>query len=541
MIRSYCLFLLTLSCSLAFAQFTPVNSGFPPLGVARADWGDYDNDGDLDCVVIGYDVNNYMVHSQYTRIWKNSGDGSFSVINPGLLNICGGSVEWGDYDNDGSLDIVMTGTSGYQSTATYNAFVCHNNGNDSFTSYNAGLTSMTGTATWGDYDNDGWVDIIQAGMGPYSQLSNHLLHNNRNNTFSLTNSFNPPIQGPPEWGDYDNDGDLDILISGSIYGSPYRLAKIYRNDDNALFTDINAVIEPRAGSSAWGDYDNDGDLDILLCGVCGSLSSDVASRVYRNDGGNIFTDIGAGLQGIGQGSALWGDFDGDGDLDILITGTISTTYYPPGYTVWYDNLFTRIYRNDYNAINTPPTPPTNLQASSDGTYITFSWTSSTDTQTLGNGLNYALRIGTSSGACDILSPMSDAAGYRKVAKRGYVNGNCSWRIKASVLSGEIPYFWSVQAIDGAYAGSSFATEAIFVNTPLAPDTPSNITISRNGAEVVLDWDDVDNATNYHIYYSSEPDVIMNDWTELGFTESSMFTDSPTTGNHRFYKVTANNE
>lgn len=68
------------------------------------------------------------------------------------------------------------------------------------------------------------------------------------------------------WCDYDNDGDLDILIAGE--DGPFDLTtKIYRNDGNETFTDINAnVIGVNLGSVAWGDYDNDGDADILICG-----------------------------------------------------------------------------------------------------------------------------------------------------------------------------------------------------------------------------------------------------------------------------------
>ncbi len=66
---------------------------------------------------------------------------------------------------------------------------------------------------------------------------------------------------------------------------------------------------------AWGDYDNDGDLDILLTGSFGGP----VARVYRNTGG-AFVDIGAGLTGVQNGSVAWGDYDNDGDLDILLTG-----------------------------------------------------------------------------------------------------------------------------------------------------------------------------------------------------------------------------
>ena len=75
------------------------------------------------------------------------------------------------------------------------------------------------------------------------------------------------------------------------------------------------------GSVAWGDFDNDGDLDILLTGE--SASGDI-SKIYRNNGNSTFTDINAGLPSIYYGSVAWGDFDNDGYLDILLTGYSST-------------------------------------------------------------------------------------------------------------------------------------------------------------------------------------------------------------------------
>ncbi|MDO8834678.1 MAG: VCBS repeat-containing protein, partial [Vicinamibacterales bacterium] len=94
------------------------------------------------------------------------------------------------------------------------------------------------------------------------------------------------------WGDYDNDGDLDILLTGEYaFGAP--ISRVYRNDGGS-FVDIAAGLEGvRDSSVAWGDYDNDGDLDILLTG---EGASGYVSRVYRNDGGS-FVDIAAGLEG----------------------------------------------------------------------------------------------------------------------------------------------------------------------------------------------------------------------------------------------------
>ena len=116
-----------------------------------------------------------------------------------------------------------------------------------------------------------------------------------------------------DWGDYDGDGDLDLLVRGTEAENP-RTA-IYRNDGNGTFTDIGATLSADFGQGAveWGDYDADGDLDfIVLTGQ--------ETLVYRNDGNGTFTDIAAGLTDVAIGSVDWVDYDRDGALDLLVTG-----------------------------------------------------------------------------------------------------------------------------------------------------------------------------------------------------------------------------
>ncbi len=118
------------------------------------------------------------------------------------------------------------------------------------------------------------------------------------------------------WGDYDNDGDLDLLITG--WTGSDRIARVYRNDGAATFTDIVAGLIPvESGAVAWVDIDADGDLDIVLTGM--GASGPVA-RVYRNASGT-FSDAGsAGLPGVAYESVAAGDCDNDGDLDLIVTG-----------------------------------------------------------------------------------------------------------------------------------------------------------------------------------------------------------------------------
>jgi uncharacterized repeat protein (TIGR01451 family) len=295
--------------------FTDINAGLVGFQQGDAAWGDYDNDGDLDILLTGW-----AGADTVTQVWRNNGDDTFTNINAGLPGGGDGSVAWGDYDNDGDLDILLTG---YDS-AIFNAVsqVWRNNGDDTFSDINAGLPGLnSGAAAWGDYDDDGDLDILLAGDNAaiFSSVS-EIWRNNGDGTFGYVDAGLTGISsGSVAWGDYDNDGDLDIVLTGQS-GTDTRVSQVWRNNEDDTFTDINAGLTAlQSGSVAWGDYDNDGDLDILLTGWTGT-DDNYASQVWRNNGDATFTDIDAGLPGVGVGPSVWGDYDGDGDLDILLTG-----------------------------------------------------------------------------------------------------------------------------------------------------------------------------------------------------------------------------
>lgn len=276
-------------------NFSDTNADLPTVGSGSAAWGDYDNDGDLDILITGSSQSG----SNIAKIYRNNGTGNFSEVNAGLIGVFNSSATWGDYNNDGKLDILLAGNTGWQNVARVYA----NNGNSIFSDVNANITGI-GSTSWGDYDNDGFLDIL---------IGATIYHNNGNNTFS---NINAGLTGgdTSSWGDYDNDGDLDVLLTGELN------TKVYRNDGNGIFSNIvNNLISVYDASSVWGDYDNDGDLDILVTGSG-------ISKIYNNDGNSIFTDIDAGLIGLFyHGDAAWGDYDNDGDLDIITTGLTDTT------------------------------------------------------------------------------------------------------------------------------------------------------------------------------------------------------------------------
>jgi uncharacterized repeat protein (TIGR01451 family) len=318
-----------------FVTDTVASQNLTGVAYGSVAWGDYDGDGDLDILLTGLDDG-----SGFNALIYENQSGVF-VLDTGasqnLTNVYYSSGAWGDYDNDGDLDILLTGTRGgfngvaevYENTGS--SFVAD-------AAASANLPGMfAGSGTWGDYDDDGDLDILLTGNDGSRFYA--AVYENRTGTFVTDTvasaNLTPAGSGNGTWGDYDNDGDLDILLTGDSASGHH--AQIYENQSGVFVTDLAASQNLAAvylSSVDWGDYDNDGDLDILLTGYDGA---DYHAHVYENEAGVFITDTlaSANLTGVYRSSVAWGDYDTDGDLDILLTG-------------WDDSLIPQalIYRND---------------------------------------------------------------------------------------------------------------------------------------------------------------------------------------------------
>jgi hypothetical protein len=294
--------------------FTNLNAGLTNAERGLVAWVDYNRDGRLDALLTGGYPQNPP------QLYRNDGGGVFAPVNPGLPYIHNGgsfgAVAWGDFDNDGNQDIALSGQS---TNLTPSTFISRNNGNDTFTIASAGLPgAAAGSLDWGDYDNDGDLDLVLSGRSPGSVYVAKVFRNDGKGVFSeAVTNFPTVYLGVTLWGDYDNDGDSDLLLAGSI-GDYNPVSRIYRND-GGMFTDIGAGLTGFwFAQGAWADFDNDGDLDAILGGR--DPSGVTVTKLYRNNGNQTFTEVSASLLAIQSGSYSWGDYDNDGDLDLLVMG-----------------------------------------------------------------------------------------------------------------------------------------------------------------------------------------------------------------------------
>ncbi len=418
--------------------FLDVGAGFPALEKSSVAWGDHDNDGDLDVLISGDSDGGTPI----TAIYENDA-GTYVDVGADLVGFESPAMAWGDYDNDGDADLVLTGNDESSVGISPNSVLYRNEGGVEFVDVGAGLPGVwRSSVDWGDYDGDGDLDLAIAGEDAGSSKI-AAIYRNDDQVFTDTGAALPGVTfATVEWGDYDSDGDPDLLIAGS--GDSENVLAIHRND-GGLFTDVSAgLMGLGASSAAWGDCDGDGDLDIILAGLGPGPEWGSATVVYRNDGDDVFTGLDLGILGVGYSSVQWGDSDNDGDLDVLITGLNGGTY------------LSLLYRNNSAVANAPPSAPTGLSAEVVGGVATFTWGTATDSETPTAGLTYNLRVGTTPGGSEVMSALADPSdGHRYVPAFGNVGHRLSWSLTVDTED----LYWSVQAIDAGFAGSPFAPEA----------------------------------------------------------------------------------
>ncbi len=313
---------------------------------------DYDNDGDLDLFVLrGAWLGGLGAHPN--SLLENQGDGRFidTTEAAGLLSFHPTqTAAWGDFDNDGDLDLFV----GNETTegSPHRSELFRNNGDGSFDEISAEVSihveAYVKGVAWGDIEGDGDLDLYVSTLaGP------NLLFANSGRAAGGTSwqfeevgklaGVDKPHHSFPTWFfDYDNDGHLDLFacsydlsrysafaenVAAFYMGmkSPAEPPRLYRNKGDGTFNDVTVaagLAQPLfAMGSNFGDLDNDGFLDIYLGTGEPELTSIIPNRVFKNVAGTGFSDVTTvgGFGHLQKGHAVaFGDIDNDGDQDVYV-------------------------------------------------------------------------------------------------------------------------------------------------------------------------------------------------------------------------------
>lgn len=299
---------------------------------------DFDGDGYLDIAVSTWDTRGQL------RFFRNNQDGSFTdrTVPAGLEGMWGGlNLIQADYDNDGDVDLLVLRGAWLHERGRHPNSLLRNNGDGTFedVTYEVGLGNVhypTQTASWGDYDNDGDLDLYVGNETSGAlQAPNQLFRNNGDGTFTdvaaaagvLNHSYTKAVI----WGDYDGDRWADLYVSNS--GGRNRL---YRNNGDGTFTNVARMLRvdgPVASFPAWfWDVDNDGVLDLYVSAYAADIEHLAASalglpvdvemaRLYRGTGTGGFEEVADRYHLATPNAAMganFGDLDNDGFLDFYL-------------------------------------------------------------------------------------------------------------------------------------------------------------------------------------------------------------------------------
>lgn len=444
-------------------------------GASDLAWGDFDGDGDPDLAVGTEGA---------TVIYRNEGGVLAALPNvlppyledssyEGAFDLR--SLTWADADNDGDLDLLVPSVF-VPGSFQYQTRLVRNDGPEGtggwlFSDSEAGLDPTVHAQTaWADDDGDGDLDLFMVNIDTFFGTTFLRRFENLGGVFSGQDLLGIKVQhGSAGWGDYDGDGDMDVLVAGNIEesdGTFDTVLRVYRNDGGGLYSPIT-LPAPKPGwldyqAASWADYNSDGAVDLLVTGsYVGEGEILGASEIYLASGGTFVpmgADLSAPIDSIGRGGTFsWLDIDGDGDLDYLVAGAY---FVPDGNGLVEAQV--HLYRNDASGTNAAPSIPTALAATDKGNgSVLLSWNRSTDDKGPSKSLTYELKVTPAAGLDEGLAQRRQ----RRLPEPGNISAVTKWRLHGLKAG---TYNWSVRAVDSAFNGSAPASGTFTVTLPPEP-------------------------------------------------------------------------
>lgn len=305
-------------------NFTEVeNTPFPNASASVTIFNDLDGDQDLDLFFTGIGLG----IGEFAHIYLNDGSGTFTQLaNPALPGFGEPGANLADVDNDGDTDILIIGVDG---DGSFVADIFLNNGQAVFSPANqTGIIPLQLAATaFADVENDGDQDLIVSGEQENGISAVFLYLNDGQGNFSLSQNsgFEPFNANDVDASDVDNDGDMDVLMSGSTDMFEIR-TMLYLNNGSGQFSELEntGIQNTFAGTNAFGDLDNDGDQDIVVLGSQAGGIPNIYNIVYENQGNNLYIPVDT-IGGEYIAACLIADLNGDALRDIIVQGFVDDT------------------------------------------------------------------------------------------------------------------------------------------------------------------------------------------------------------------------
>ena len=497
------------------------------FGVSR--WSDINDDDLLDIAISG----NLFSGTSLTQIFMNQ-DGLLepSAHSGSIKNTYGGHISFADYTNDGKLDISLSGFHTSDWNDTYPATFFYKLTDNGYAwdaqaglqyyaaGYEAGYLGGYNNHDWADYDNDGDLDLAIGGVSYYGQIILGI-YNNHGGVLSLDTTQTNLVPGYPmqaKWSDINNDGYVDLftssgqfilsylndgngimlqsedhfielgIVAGAVSIADFNsdgyddfvlagqrpdngslITHIYKNNNGDGFILHQELQGASYGGLDWGDYDNDGDLDFIGSGTTivinssDTLTFPVSNIYQQNSSGDFVADTSLYmLDSVGFSSIQWGDYDNDGDLDLLMNGELANK-----------DLITKVYENleSINNANVGPSRPVMLLDSVSVDTVRLSWNNSVDLENpLGSGktptagIRYQLQMGGDQN-------YNLYANTHSIISGKYGTGTMGTLAKNNRLIKSIPegrYQWRVRAMDYGLGTSAWSDWDYFYIDQTAP-------------------------------------------------------------------------
>ncbi|MGV6860962.1 MAG: T9SS type A sorting domain-containing protein [Putridiphycobacter sp.] len=288
---------------------------------------DADLDNNLDVVICG--VTAYYSQEVTCKFYSNRGNGNFlEAYNGVFCNITSqGKINFSDVNGDGFQDVLIFGVEDGTKLST-KLFINDVNGNFVEKRGNPFVDIRSGSSSFADVNNDGFIDILLSGSDFSNSPVTELYLGDGNGNFSIDNnsSFYQLRFSGTDFSDIDNDGDLDLLLTGSN-SSDFNNSYLYLNNGSGVFSLMSgtSLAGASSGFSKFVDIDSDGDSDIIIYGNANFFTSSKVGNLYKNDGSGNFTYFSSGLPKLGYSAGDFADVDNDGDLDLIVMGSNSSS------------------------------------------------------------------------------------------------------------------------------------------------------------------------------------------------------------------------